>query len=87
MRMYKTFFIFLALLFFFIAIIFIIGLWNFKKQTIYSHGKIYDTAQNIERSMKDRTPIAVLYLQAIAYELRSFRNILASKNLFMLLLK
>lgn len=54
------------------ALIFSIGLWHFRKQTMYSSGKIFNNTHTIEQSITDRAVSpATRYLQAITNELRS----------------
>lgn len=86
--MLKIIFILLIALAVGAALIFAVGLWHFRKQTIYSQGKIYDNTHTIEQSIKDRAVSpAALYFQAVAYELRALQNTLSSQRPFMLLFK
>lgn len=69
---YKTIFIILAILIFFIAVVFAVGLWNFKKQVIYSEGVIYRQARRAENALRNKEPQrATLYANSIQSELRA----------------
>lgn len=70
------------------AFIFGVGLWHFRKQTIYSPGIIYDNTDTIEQTMRERAiSPAALYFQTIANEWRVLYQAFSLPKSFMLLFK